>query len=381
MVTATTATVGWKWHARTRPSRGRRGAVAGVVRSGVTGHPTSVHPGGARETGYGGCPGAGLPWVGRRMPDRGGEQRCTGCATGWRRGAGVRVTRRPVRPAQGGDGDPESDGAPRSAYPTGPTGPAGGRHRRGGARRRPRPRPARRRRSRHRPPRHLVPGLPGRQRVEHAGHRAARGRRERHLARLHGRVHHVPPPGLRPVVPPDQALRHPVGDRPDGDTVRPDQVHLRLGERPRPLPAVRRHADRGRLGPPRPDGGSDHLHAVRDLRHPLPPAQEVEGGLGRHLEPGLRRAAPGRVDIGRRRRAARPARPGQLRRGGLGSHGPRHPVHGGLHPGVLPLAGAPRSGPSGRLVPAHGGPVPPRPRPSPCPPRRARRSARRSSPP
>ena len=53
------------------------------------------------------------------------------------------------------------------------------------------------------------------------------------------------------------------------------------------------------------------LYALAPGRRPL------DGGLGRDLESALEPRSPGRLDVGRRRRAPDPARPRPLRRGGV----------------------------------------------------------------
>ena len=86
-----------------------------------------------------------------------------------------------------------------------------------------------------------------------------------------------------------------------------------------PIPP--RRADRGRARlrrrPPRDRGGPLALPALRAVRAPT----RCDGGgalarrLGRDLEPALEPAAPARLDLRRRRRAADPARARALRRG------------------------------------------------------------------
>ena len=80
-----------------------------------------------------------------------------------------------------------------------------------------------------------------------------------------------------------------------------------------PLPAQR--PDRGRAAldrrPPRDRRRPRHVHRLRAVRRlPAQRRRALDGGLGRDLQPALRPPAPGRVDVGRRRRAADPARPG-----------------------------------------------------------------------
>ena len=68
----------------------------------------------------------------------------------------------------------------------------------------------------------------------------------------------------------------------------------------------------------------------------------LDGRFGRHLEPQLERAAPGRVDVGRRRRPADPAGARALRRGAVGRHHPRHPHDGRGDRHLVPVAGPSR---------------------------------------
>jgi len=65
-------------------------------------------------------------------------------------------------------------------------------------------------------------------------------------------------------------------------------------------------AARIRQRPPHPAARQQHLHALRNLRC-QPGRQQLVWRLGRDLEPGLERPAPGRLDLGRRGRAADPA--------------------------------------------------------------------------
>ena len=60
---------------------------------------------------------------------------------------------------------------------------------------------------------------------------------------------------------------------------------------------------------------------------PTPSRRLLAGRVGRHLVAELRRPATGGLDLGRRRRAADPARAGPLRRGRRRGHRPRHPHH------------------------------------------------------
>ena len=86
-------------------------------------------------------------------------------------------------------------------------------------------------------------------------------------------------------------------------------------ERPGPVPhPAERPGGRGQR-PPRPHRPAGHVPAVRAVRRPAD-GSGLGGRLRGSLRPALQRPAAGRLDLGRRRRAADPARPGPLRRGG-----------------------------------------------------------------
>ena len=71
------------------------------------------------------------------------------------------------------------------------------------------------------------------------------------------------------------------------------------------------------------------LRAVRRLSRERRAA--LARGLGRGLEPALEPDAPARLDVGRRRRPADPARPRPLRRGQARADRPRAALHGAAH--------------------------------------------------
>ena len=70
----------------------------------------------------------------------------------------------------------------------------------------------------------------------------------------------------------------------------------------------------------------------------------LDRGLRGDLEPQLERPAAQRLDLGRRRRPADPARAAALRRGAVGRHHPRHPHDGRVDGQRVHLAGPPCRG-------------------------------------
>ena len=70
--------------------------------------------------------------------------------------------------------------------------------------------------------------------------------------------------------------------------------------------------------------GSCRLYELFDAHRE---GRRLAGRVGGGLRPAGQRAAAGRLDLGRRRRAADPGRAGPLRRGGQGPGRPRHPGH------------------------------------------------------
>ncbi len=86
--------------------------------------------------------------------------------------------------------------------------------------------------------------------------------------------------------------------------------------------------------------------------------RQLAGGLRSGLQPGQQRPAAGRLDVGRRRRPAHPARSGALRRGGhRRGHRSRPALHGGAHAEGLHLPGDPLREQLDRPRPAAHGPA------------------------
>ena len=190
-----------------------------------------------------------------------------------------------------------------------------------------------------------LPGLPGNEPVEPAGRQAA-GRREL------GADHRVDRP--RPAT--ARRLRlGPLGRRPDRHP-----VHRR---RRRPDAEVARrfdYADESRQGPvPDPEerrtsraAAARTATGTRSSSTATPASstsstrstrsgRRLEGRLGRDLEPALERAAPGRLDVGGRRRAADLPGPRALRRGRARRDRPCAALHGLADAQGVRLPGAP----------------------------------------
>ena len=171
-----------------------------------------------------------------------------------------------------------------------------------------------------------MPHLPGLERLEQAGRPPARGGElGRDDQRDRGRRERAP--GLR-LVP---RLRHPVHRRlgeahAQGEGV----VRVRRRIRSRRLPdpgAPEPGVERRRAHPARRQGRVPPLRAVRRERQ----RRRLEGRIGRRLEPALQPPAAQRLDVGRRRRPADPARPRALRRGRRRRDPPRPALHGRAH--------------------------------------------------
>ena len=213
-------------------------------------------------------------------------------------------------------------------------------------------------------PGHELSGLPGRQRLEHADHVTPGRRRQRDLARVDVVGDDVPAPGLRPLGRSPRALRDPVDGRSQGHRVHARDVPVRLGEQPSSVPADGVDARRRGIGPSRVDarpvpfGLLGAVHALRDLRHLLPPERPIDRRVGRDVEPAIELAATGRLHLRRRRRPADPARTRQLQRGRRARDGPRDPLHGRLHPSVVRVAGATRGRPGRSVMSADGRAIP-----------------------
>ena len=139
--------------------------------------------------------------------------------------------------------------------------------------------------------------------------------------------------------------RHPVHHGRRRPATGPRLVRLRRRERSRAVPDPVRRPDRGRAGV----DGDRHVLVVDNSdchlyeMYAAYPAERRawQTRLGRRLRPALQRPAAGRLDVGRRRRPADPARAGPLRRGGRRPHRPRDPLHRADHPVDLHLARPP----------------------------------------
>ena len=194
--------------------------------------------------------------------------------------------------------------------------------------------PARARRARagqHREAGAALPGLPARQPLEPARRRAA-GRGRLGGARAQHRPRPAGAPRLRRRPVRGAADRHPVHDRVAPPAARARVLRLRRRVRPRPLPDPAARADRGRAQrrrrPPRDRRGPRPLPAVRAVRRlSAGGRQALARRLGRGLEPALEPPPPARLDLGRRRRPADPARPGPLRGGAPRRDRPRAALH------------------------------------------------------
>ena len=119
-------------------------------------------------------------------------------------------------------------------------------------------------------------------------------------------------------VPADAAIEGGSAARPRPGRGRPARDH-RPPRHLRPHRAVRRRAGARRLGRGR----------------------RLAGGVGRPLGPVVQPAAPGRLDLGRRRRPADPPRAAVLRGGGVRADHPRPALHAPVRPLRLHLAGPP----------------------------------------
>ena len=128
-----------------------------------------------------------------------------------------------------------------------------------------------------------------------------------------------------------EPVRHPVA----GHVRHPAFVKVRFTyadrERSRPVPVLGSNADRGRAQ----RRGDRHalivdpatcvLYELYDARYR--PDGASTAGSGAIWDLRLEPAAPGRLDVRRCRRAADPARAGQLRGGEVRPHRPRDPFH------------------------------------------------------
>ena len=163
--------------------------------------------------------------------------------------------------------------------------------------------------------------LPGHERVEHPDRRTG-GRLELGDTDLDDRARPRPAHGLRVVC----RVRDPVPDRDERHPAFDRGLRLQLRVRPRRLPDPGQPAHRGRLGSSHPAGRSRRVPAVRALQRTK--GRRVVGCRQRRdLGHALERAPAGRLDECRCRRAADPAGPRPLRRGGGRRDRPRAAVH------------------------------------------------------
>ena len=125
-----------------------------------------------------------------------------------------------------------------------------------------------------------LPGIPGRQRVEHADHRPA-GRRDSAtwLASMDASTTF-----LHPDYGPSGNARSPTASRGRSSLRHSPLVHVTfnyaVAERPGPVSAVGVDADRRGVRSPRHHGEPVHVHALRALGHALPRRKESTAGSG-----------------------------------------------------------------------------------------------------
>ena len=112
-----------------------------------------------------------------------------------------------------------------------------------------------------------------------------------------------PAPRLRD----EPELRHPLRGRRPSPAEGADHLHRirrRIRSRALPDPAERARGGRGgRRRPARARAAGGHVQAVRAVRGPAQ-RRGLGSGLGRRVQPAHQRAAPRRLDLGRRRRPA-----------------------------------------------------------------------------
>ena len=186
--------------------------------------------------------------------------------------------------------------------------------------------------------------LPADNAVEHAGRRAAGGPELGRLHRAHGPGHR-PAPRLRHRVG-RRAHRHPVRRRarrrsprsrsPSTTPTRatPGRTRSRPTRRSRAAPACRRRPPRARARRRQPASSTSSTTPTGR------PTARWQAGSGAVFDLRVERAAAGRLDLGRRGRAADPARAGALRRGRRrGRDRPRAALHRGAHAARLRLPG------------------------------------------
>ena len=175
-----------------------------------------------------------------------------------------------------------------------------------------------------------VPGLPGHEPVEPARRQAAgRAQLGRIVAAIGADDTRARRLRLRALG--GRADRDPDHGRPRhaGEVARPVRVRGRVGQGPVSDPGERRDRGRPRLGrrPARADRRPRPLQALRALRALPDERRWLAGRLRGDLRPALEQAAPGRLDVRRRGRAADPARARALRGRGEGPDRPRAPLH------------------------------------------------------
>ncbi len=156
-------------------------------------------------------------------------------------------------------------------------------------------------------------------------------------------------------------LRHPGHRGRPHPRPGPGALRLLHRERPRALPAGKRHPDRGwpqlDRRPARRHRRPRHLPPLRDVRDPGAQRTLVRR-LRRDVVADVRPAPPQRLDLGRRGGPADPARAAAVERGEGAAHRPRHPVHHRRHLAPPPVAGPARrrltvaAGPTRRWGPA-----------------------------
>jgi hypothetical protein len=208
-----------------------------------------------------------------------------------------------------------------------------------------------------------LPGSAGLEHLEHAGREPPGGGELRQRHQPHRRCRH-PASGFRHGLG-GGADRHPLrhGAQRAGDAADRFRLARRLArrERPRAVPDSAGPADRRRRyarqsgRPPHPRRSPGRLHPLRalplvgggrlqrrvHLRRARPDARLVRP-VGSGLQPRLERPAPGRLDLGRRRRPADLPRPGALRRSRDRRDPPRLALYRRCIPHQLGLAGAAR---------------------------------------
>ena len=215
-----------------------------------------------------------------------------------------------------------------------------------------------------------LPAVPGQQRVEHR-HLPAAGRpAQRRLAGQHGRRPHRPAPRLR-ARSGRLPVRHPGhGRRPAGTGWSGSSSPTRRRATAGPIRSARTPPSRAAGTPAAtatPSWSTPRTCTLYELWNARYTAGGSTAGSGAIWNLQVERAAAGRLDLGRRRGPADPARPAELRPGPGGrparpADHPRDPLHRPADPVGLHLAGPargrvglkPRPAADGRPVPAAG---------------------------